>query len=68
MFYSEERFNILGISFLWYALIGTLITMIVGTAVSFLTGSQDIDQLDPKLVFRFMRKWIGNKRVIQSVG
>jgi len=47
---------------MWYSLIGALISVLVGTVTSFLTGPQDIDQLDPKLVFRFMRRWIGKKR------
>ncbi len=59
---NDEGFNLLSVSFMWYSLIGALISVLVGTVTSFLTGPQDIDQLDPKLVFRFMRRWIGKKR------
>ena len=59
----EEAFYLLRVSYLWYALSGTFIVLIIGTLVSFLTKPQDPDQLDPKLVFRFLRNRVGRKRV-----
>lgn len=52
---------------MWYTLIGVLIILVVGTVVSFITGPQDLDQLDPKLVYPFMRRWIGKKRAPSMV-
>jgi len=61
-FFREEAFYLLKISYIWYTLIGALIVLVVGTIVSLITGPQDPDQLDPKLVYPFMRRWIGKKR------
>jgi len=52
---------------MWYTMIGTFIVLIVGTLVSLLTGPQDPDQLDPKLCYRFLRRWIGKKRTTHMV-
>lgn len=60
----EEAFYLLRISFMWYTLIGMAIVFTVGTFVSFISGRQDPDHLDPKLVFPFLRRWVGRKRVI----
>ncbi len=63
LFYiRDEAFYLLRISYLWYTLIGALIVIVLGTLVSLLTGLQNPDELNPKLVFRFLRRWIGRKR------
>lgn len=60
-------FILLEISYLWYPMIGTFIVIIVGTLVSLLTGRQNPDQLDPKLCYNFLRRWIGKKRTTNMV-
>lgn len=62
--YNREQLSfLLGISYLWYTLIGFLIALIVGTLVSFATGAQDPSKLDPRLVWPFLRQRVGIKRV-----
>lgn len=69
LFHSEgAAFILLRVSYVWYPMIGTFILIIVGTLVSLLTGRQDPDQLDPKLCYNFLRRWIGNKRITNKVG
>ncbi len=65
IFYNnrEQLSFLLGISYLWYTLIGFLIALIVGTLVSFVTGAQDPSKLDPRLVWPFLRQRVGIKRV-----
>lgn len=65
IFYNnrEQLSFLLGISYLWYTLIGFLIALIVGTLVSFATGAQDPSKLDPRLVWPFLRQRVGIKRV-----
>lgn len=48
---QEEDVNaLLRISYLWYTVMSVSIVLIVGTIVSFLAGSQDPAQLNPKLL------------------
>ena len=48
-------------------MIGTFITIVMGTLVSLLTGRQDPDQLDPKLCYNFLRRRIGKKQTTYMV-
>ncbi|XP_066591504.1 sodium-coupled monocarboxylate transporter 2-like isoform X3 [Prorops nasuta] len=56
------------LSYLWYTVVGALVTMSVGLAIS-LFSSQNIKQLDPALLAPFIRKYlrppIKNIRTIQ---
>lgn len=58
-FFLREGFNILGISFMWYSLIGAVITVVVGALVSLITCPQHPSKLNPKLVFPCIRRWVG---------
>ena len=56
----EEIFVLLRVSYLWYTLMGFLIVLILGTLASLMTGPQARDQLDPKLVWPFLRRHVGS--------
>lgn len=59
---GDKEFYILTISYMWYTLIGALLTILIGSLVSIFTCPQDAGQLDPKLVFPFLRRWVGRGR------
>ncbi len=61
---DEDVFSILSISYMWYTIIGIVITLVIGTVVSIVSCPQDPGQLDPKLVFPFLRRWIGKNRCV----
>ncbi|KAL0276708.1 UNVERIFIED_CONTAM: hypothetical protein PYX00_004221 [Menopon gallinae] len=56
---TSEPLPIYTVSYLYYTLIGVLVAVVVGLAVSFLTGPNDPDQMDPKLfspvIHRFLK-------------
>ncbi|GFS27688.1 sodium-coupled monocarboxylate transporter 1 [Elysia marginata] len=57
----SAKFFLFDISYEWYTVLGTLVCMVIGILVSFLTrnAAQETDQLDPKLIMPFCRKfWI----------
>lgn len=49
-------------SYLWYCLIGTLVALIVGLIVSFMTKPLNPKDVDPKLLAPFVRKMIGQRK------
>ncbi|CAH1183376.1 unnamed protein product [Phaedon cochleariae] len=56
--HADEQFMIYRLSYLWYCLIGVLVSMVVGLSVSFLTKPTDPRDVDPKLLAPFVRKLI----------
>lgn len=52
---DEPDFAIYHISYMWYTLLGALLTMSVATATSFLFGANDPHKIDPKLLTPFVR-------------
>lgn len=50
---ADSVFVLWKISYLWYTMIGMLIVLILGTIVSFLSGPQNPQKLDPKLLCKF---------------
>lgn len=52
----EPDFEIYHISYLWYTFFGALITIVVSTIVSFISGFNDPRQLDPKLLAPCIRR------------
>ncbi len=61
--FREEVFVLLKLSYWWYTLMGISIVLTVGTLVSLLTGRQDPNKLDPKLLSPLLRKAFINKQV-----
>lgn len=61
--FREEVFVLLKLSYWWYTLMGISIVLTVGTLVSLLTGRQDPNKLDPKLLSPLLRKALINKQV-----
>ncbi|XP_053695458.1 sodium-coupled monocarboxylate transporter 1 [Sabethes cyaneus] len=47
---TSQEFSIYKISFVWYSTVGTLLVFLVGMPVSYLTGSQDLNQICAKLI------------------
>ncbi|KAJ8965815.1 hypothetical protein NQ314_003882, partial [Rhamnusium bicolor] len=56
--HTDERFMIYRLSYLWYTLIGTFVTMFVGLLVSFLTKPLDPRDVEPELLAPFVRRLI----------
>ncbi|KAI4503569.1 hypothetical protein M0802_000972 [Mischocyttarus mexicanus] len=52
-----ELWALYRVSYLWYTLIGTLITLSIGLIVSIIS-SEDVDKLDPMLLAPFIRKFL----------
>lgn len=46
---------------MWYALLGTIITIVVALITSLLWKPVDPDTIDPKLLSPFLRKYYGQK-------
>ncbi|CAG9771999.1 unnamed protein product [Ceutorhynchus assimilis] len=59
---EEQLFMIYRLSYLWYTLLGTFITVFVGVLVSVVSGPLNPKDLDPKLLAPFMKKWIKSRK------
>jgi hypothetical protein len=55
-FFSDKVFDGYRLSYLWYAPLGWIITMVVGMIASALLGGVDPDTLDPALLIPVVRK------------
>lgn len=58
---GEEAWALYRLSYLWYTMTGTLVTISVSLIVTLVT-SQNIEKLDPMLVAPFMRKYLKTSR------
>ncbi|XP_076464538.1 sodium-coupled monocarboxylate transporter 1-like [Babylonia areolata] len=56
---DEGSFSIYDVSYVWLGAAGLLSSFVTGVLVSLLTGSQDVDTLDVRLIFPFLRKVYG---------
>ncbi|XP_019882565.2 sodium-coupled monocarboxylate transporter 1-like isoform X1 [Camponotus floridanus] len=54
---GEEPWALYRLSYLWYTMTGTLMTITVGLIVTLIT-SQNVEKLDPMLLAPFMRKYL----------
>lgn len=54
---EDDTFMLWKISYLWYTLIGMLIVLIFGTAVSFISGPQNPQKLDANLFLYGSKKF-----------
>ncbi|KAJ8866436.1 hypothetical protein PR048_032279 [Dryococelus australis] len=58
---GEDAFILYKISFHYYCLVGTVVVIAVGLIVSYLTGFQDPETVDDRLLVSFVKKY-GNSR------
>ncbi|KAJ8920690.1 hypothetical protein NQ315_004829 [Exocentrus adspersus] len=56
--HTDEKYMIYRLSYLWYTLIGTFVSMFVGLLVTFTTKPLDPCDVDPQLLAPFIRKLI----------
>lgn len=56
--FIADEFAIHEISYLWYTLVGTTITIVVAVIVSFIIGPNKPHELDPNLLAPFVRRMI----------
>ncbi|XP_058817417.1 sodium-coupled monocarboxylate transporter 1-like [Topomyia yanbarensis] len=56
------------VSFLYYALIGSVVTSIAGLLSTLFLGRQEIEDLDPLLVAPFLRKFFFRKQINDKIG
>lgn len=57
----DPDFEIYHISYLWYTLVGALVTIIVAVITSFISGPNKPSQMNPMLLAPFVRKLIWGK-------
>lgn len=55
---AEDVFYLFRLSYLWYTLIGVLTAITVGLVVSFLTGANKPQDVDPRLLSPAIRRFI----------
>lgn len=55
---SEDVFYLFRLSYLWYTLIGVLTAISVGLLVSFMTGANKPQDVDPRLLSPAIRRFI----------
>nr|CAD7412927.1 unnamed protein product [Timema cristinae] len=58
---NSEVFILYRVSFMLYSVVGTLLVLIVGLLVSWVTGLTDPDLLDQRLIVPFMKKFVGKR-------
>lgn len=51
-------FDLYRLSYLWYTLLGALVSIFVATIITFLTGPLDPKDIDPTLLAPFVRRLI----------
>lgn len=54
----EQEFAIYHISYIWYTLLGALITIVVSAIVTYVTGANDLQKVDPKLLAPLARRFL----------
>lgn len=59
---SEPEFALYHISYLWYTLMGALITIVIALIVSFLVGPNNPDEMNPKLFSPFVARILDRRR------
>lgn len=62
----EEK-SLYHISYLWYILFGSLVTIFMSFAFSFVFGFQKIDELDITVIAPFLRKYFNGKQVTAEI-
>ncbi|XP_060071965.1 sodium-coupled monocarboxylate transporter 2-like [Ylistrum balloti] len=55
----DEGFFLYNISYVWYGLIGFLLTLMLGTVVSLCTGGDGGEPVEPRLIFPICRRMCG---------
>ncbi|XP_029732697.1 sodium-coupled monocarboxylate transporter 1-like [Aedes albopictus] len=64
---SEPEFALYHISYLWYTLMGALITIVIAVIVSFLVGPNKPDEMDSKLFSPFVARILDRRRRRKAV-
>ncbi|CAH1108785.1 unnamed protein product [Psylliodes chrysocephalus] len=65
--HTDEKYMIYRLSYLWYCLIGTIVAMVVGLLVSFITKPMNPREIDPRLLAPFIRNLINSKTDPQTM-
>lgn len=55
---NEDMQSIFAISYMYYAVLGSIIAIVVSIVVSYLTGGTDLEKLNPDLVAPPMRRYL----------
>jgi hypothetical protein len=64
--YYSEAFALYRMSYLWYTLLGAIVSMSVALVTSFLTNPNDPASLDPMLVSPVIRRFLPKKSMKQQ--
>ncbi|XP_065364979.1 sodium-coupled monocarboxylate transporter 1 [Calliphora vicina] len=64
---SDVPFKIYNISYLYYTMVGAVITIVVALIVSFCLGFNSISRVDPKLLSPFVRRWLERRKLGKPV-
>ncbi|XP_055542485.1 sodium-coupled monocarboxylate transporter 2-like [Wyeomyia smithii] len=63
----NPEFSIYKISFVWYSTIGTLLVFLVGIPISYLTGSQDLRQMNVKLLAPIAQRLLPRRKSTEEL-
>ncbi|GLV32374.1 uncharacterized protein CBL_00917 [Carabus blaptoides fortunei] len=63
----EDIFFLYRISVFYYALVGTVTTMLVAIVISYVTGTNDVSKIDPLLVSPWVRPYIKNQTIKNEI-
>ncbi|KAI4465226.1 sodium-coupled monocarboxylate transporter [Holotrichia oblita] len=59
---TDELFNLYRLSYLWYTLLGALVSIFVATVITFATEPVDPKDIDPMLLAPFVRKLLPSRK------
>ncbi|KAL9871741.1 sodium-coupled monocarboxylate transporter 1 [Glossina fuscipes] len=59
---SPSGFHIYNISFLYYTMLGALITITIASIASFCLGFNKVEHVEPKLLSPFVRRWLDRRK------
>lgn len=60
---DEQEFSIYHISFMWYTLLGAIITITIAFIFTFITGANNPRRIEPKLLSPFVRRILGTDAI-----
>lgn len=65
---EDEPFTIFRLSFYYFILFGSMITVITGTITSFLIGESNLSQVDPNHITPLMRRYLECQKFQKKIG
>ncbi|XP_037935226.1 sodium-coupled monocarboxylate transporter 1-like isoform X1 [Teleopsis dalmanni] len=57
---SHKEFHIYNISYLFYTMLGAILTIVIAIVISFISGPNKLTDIDTSLLSPFLQRWIEN--------